>query len=68
MALAQDVPPYIIFYDKTLVELAAARPTSRPKMAYLPRVGEAKLERYGPARQKDRVSSLLADGSVAYRG
>lgn len=49
LARAQNVPPYVIFHDKTLVELAAARPASRSEMASVPGVGEAKLERYGPA-------------------
>jgi ATP-dependent DNA helicase RecQ len=43
------VPPYVIFHDKTLIELAAARPASRREMAEVPGVGEAKLDRYGPA-------------------
>ncbi|MBN9244344.1 MAG: DNA helicase RecQ [Mesorhizobium sp.] len=49
IARAQNVPPYVIFHDRTLVELAAARPTSRTEMAGVPGVGEAKLTRYGPA-------------------
>jgi ATP-dependent DNA helicase RecQ len=49
MARAQNVPPYVIFHDKTLIELAAARPASRAEMANVPGVGEAKLDRYGPA-------------------
>ncbi|MBT1156715.1 DNA helicase RecQ [Aminobacter anthyllidis] len=49
MARAQNVPPYVIFHDKTLIELAAVRPASRTEMANVPGVGEAKLERYGPA-------------------
>ncbi|CAN7448433.1 DNA helicase RecQ [Aminobacter sp. LjRoot7] len=49
IARAQNVPPYVIFHDKTLIELAAARPTSRADMANVPGVGEAKLDRYGPA-------------------
>jgi ATP-dependent DNA helicase RecQ len=49
LARAQNVPPYVIFHDRTLVELAAARPTSRAEMAGVPGVGEAKLTRYGPA-------------------
>ena len=43
------MPPYVIFHDKTLIELAAARPASRAEMANVPGVGEAKLDRYGPA-------------------
>ena len=49
MARAQNVPPYVIFHDRTLIELAAARPASRAEMANVPGVGEAKLDRYGPA-------------------
>lgn len=49
IARAQNVPPYVIFHDRTLLELAAARPASRSEMAGVPGVGEAKLDRYGPA-------------------
>jgi ATP-dependent DNA helicase RecQ len=49
IAKAQNLPPYVIFHDKTLIELAAARPISRIEMAAVPGVGEAKLDRYGPA-------------------
>jgi ATP-dependent DNA helicase RecQ len=49
IARAQNVPPYVIFHDKTLIELAAARPASRSEMADVPGVGETKLDRYGPA-------------------
>lgn len=48
-ARAQNVPPYVIFHDKTLIELATTRPNSRSQMAKIPGVGEAKLERYGGA-------------------
>jgi ATP-dependent DNA helicase RecQ len=49
IARIQNVPPYVIFHDKTLIELAAARPASRAQMAQVPGVGDAKLDRYGPA-------------------
>jgi ATP-dependent DNA helicase RecQ len=49
IARAQNVPPYVICHDKTLIELAAARPASRAEMANVAGVGEAKLDRYGPA-------------------
>jgi ATP-dependent DNA helicase RecQ len=49
IARTQNVPPYVIFHDKTLIELAAARPASRAQMAGVPGVGETKLDRYGPA-------------------
>jgi ATP-dependent DNA helicase RecQ len=49
IAKAQNLPPYVIFHDKTLIELASARPSSRNEMAGVPGIGETKLDRYGPA-------------------
>ncbi len=49
IARTQNLPPYVIFHDKTLIELAGAKPTSRAEMAKVPGVGDAKLDRYGPA-------------------
>ncbi|KAB0678566.1 DNA helicase RecQ [Aureimonas leprariae] len=49
IARLQNLPPYVIFHDRTLIELAAARPGSRAEMGRVPGVGEAKLDRYGPA-------------------
>ncbi|MBB5046264.1 ATP-dependent DNA helicase RecQ [Rhodopseudomonas rhenobacensis] len=49
LARMQSVPPYVIFHDKTLIEMAAARPGSRSQLAKVPGVGEAKLDRYGAA-------------------
>jgi ATP-dependent DNA helicase RecQ len=48
-AKAQHVPPYVIFHDRTLAEIAAARPGSRAALARLNGVGEAKLAHYGEA-------------------
>ena len=49
LAKAQNVPPYVIFHDKTLMEMAARRPRSAAELAGIPGVGEAKLARYGEA-------------------
>ncbi|MGO4835100.1 HRDC domain-containing protein, partial [Rhizobiaceae sp. 2RAB30] len=49
LAKAQNVPPYVIFHDKTLAEMAAHRPRSAAEFASVPGVGEAKLARYGAA-------------------
>ncbi len=43
----QGVPPYVIFHDKTLVEMARARPTSLETMRYISGVGDQKLKRFG---------------------
>jgi ATP-dependent DNA helicase RecQ len=49
LARAQQVPPYVIFHDRTLAELAARRPRSVADLAETPGIGEAKLARYGLA-------------------
>ncbi|HQS09051.1 MAG TPA: DNA helicase RecQ [Xanthobacteraceae bacterium] len=48
LARAQGVPPYVIFHDTTLMEIARARPRSLAGLGAVSGVGEAKLERYGP--------------------
>ncbi|MFS6827250.1 HRDC domain-containing protein [Cyanobium sp. ATX-6F1] len=41
--------PYVVFHDRTLVEVAALRPSSTGELAQVSGVGAAKLERYGEA-------------------
>jgi len=45
----QHVPPYVIFHDATLAEIATRRPETLPALAAVSGVGEGKLERYGEA-------------------
>ena len=49
--LARDagVPPYVIFHDSTLRDMAAIRPKSLRDMALVSGVGTRKLEAYGEA-------------------
>ena len=47
LASEQGVPPYVVFHDSTLIEMAVRRPGSLEAFADLPGVGRAKLERYG---------------------
>jgi len=47
LARAQNVPAYVIFPDKTLVEMAMARPSSLDQMADINGVGARKLQKYG---------------------
>jgi ATP-dependent DNA helicase RecQ len=49
LAKAQQVPPYVIFHDRTLADMAARRPRSVAELAATPGVGDAKLARYGEA-------------------
>ena len=46
--LAEDaqVPPYVIFHDSTLREMAAARPATLDQLGRLPGIGAKKLEAY----------------------
>ncbi len=47
LAQEQGVPAYAVFPDRTLMEMAAAKPTSLDEMRGIHGVGEAKLARYG---------------------
>jgi ATP-dependent DNA helicase RecQ len=49
LAAEAGVPPYVIFHDSTLREIAAVRPTSLAELAQVSGVGRTKLERYGGA-------------------
>jgi ATP-dependent DNA helicase RecQ len=46
-AKSQAVPPYVIFHDATLREIAAARPASLEELGQVKGVGASKLQRYG---------------------
>jgi ATP-dependent DNA helicase RecQ len=48
-AADQSVPPYVIFGDRTLADIAHLRPKSLHDLMLANGVGEAKLERYGAA-------------------
>ena len=48
-AQLQGVPPYVVFHDRTLLELAQHRPASLEELAGVSGIGAAKLERYGEA-------------------
>lgn len=49
--LAQEagVPPYVVFHDATLREMAAARPSSLAELGEIGGIGARKLEAYGEA-------------------
>ena len=46
-AAEQHVPPYVIFQDKTLVEIALSEPRNLDALGRISGVGAGKLERYG---------------------
>ena len=56
IADAQDVPPYVIFHDATLMTMLEARPTNLKQMALISGVGVRKLELYG-----DQFLAVISD-------
>jgi ATP-dependent DNA helicase RecQ len=58
LAVAAGIPPYVIFHDSTLREIAASKPRSLGELARVQGVGSVKLERYGEAM----LAALAAGG------
>ena len=52
------MPPYVIFHDSTLRQIAAAPPSTLAGLADVNGVGETKLTRYG-----QQILDVLADGA-----
>lgn len=47
LARAQNVPPYVIFHDSSLVEIHTKKPQNLDEFAHISGVGQSKLQRYG---------------------
>lgn len=62
LAEAAGVPAYVIFADRTLIELATRRPSSLDAMAGITGIGAKKLESYGLAFLE--VLRLAEDGTA----
>ncbi|MDC0358867.1 DNA helicase RecQ [Oligoflexia bacterium] len=58
LAKEHGVPPYIIFHDKTLVEMVRIRPGTLKEMLQVSGVGQAKLDNYGDQFLEVLLSSL----------
>ena len=73
LAGEQGVPPYVIFHDASLVEMAERRPRSLDEFGAIPGVGATKLERYGDTfievirthAPDERVPASAADGTAS---
>ena len=48
-ARRQELPPYVIFHDVTLFEVARRRPKTLAALSDIPGIGRSKLDRYGAA-------------------
>ena len=49
IAREENVPPYLIFSDRTLVDMCVKKPQNREQMLQVSGVGDYKLEKYGEA-------------------
>lgn len=49
LAEEHDVPPFVVFSDATLVDMASKLPTNQREMLTISGVGQTKLQRYGNA-------------------
>ncbi len=66
LADAAEVPPYIIFPDATLIEMAYYFPLSKKSMKTIHGVGAAKLKKYG-APFGMLIQSYCADNNIEER-
>jgi ATP-dependent DNA helicase RecQ len=63
LASAQGVPPYVIFHDRVLAQMAVTQPQTANELLALNGVGAAKLERYGA-----RFLSVIRDAAASTTG
>jgi len=47
LADENNVPPYVIFHDATLMQMASEKPQSSAALLEISGVGQTKLDRYG---------------------
>jgi ATP-dependent DNA helicase RecQ len=58
-AKRQEIPPYVIFHDSTLTEVARHRPASLTELEKIPGIGRNKLRHYGEAVLAIVAQSML---------
>lgn len=47
IAREQNLPPYVVFHDKTLIDIALKKPANMEEFASISGVGQSKREKYG---------------------
>ncbi|MEM9425635.1 MAG: DNA helicase RecQ, partial [Pseudomonadota bacterium] len=67
LAEAQRAPAYVIFPDRTLIEMAETRPATLDDMSRISGVGAKKLERYGQTFLEVITGEALPDPHPARR-
>lgn len=68
LADAQDVPPYVVFNDKTLKEMVNSVPLDAQSFAEVSGVGQRKLAMYGTDFMEAIAQFLLKVGTRTFRG
>jgi ATP-dependent DNA helicase RecQ len=64
-AKEQGVPPYVIFHDSTLREVAARRPSSLGELSAVEGIGDTKLERHGESLLDALAQAMERDDAPA---
>ena len=60
-AKEQGVPPYVIFHDSTLREVAAAKPSTLSALSRIEGIGDTKLDRHGESLLGALASAMEND-------
>ena len=64
-AKEQGVPPYVIFHDRTLREVAAFKPASLAALSEIDGIGDTKLERHGESLLAALTRAMEDEGASA---
>jgi len=64
-AREQGVPPYVIFHDSTLRDVAARRPASLRELSAIEGIGDTKLERHGESLLDALAKAMERDDAPA---
>jgi len=64
-AKEQGVPPYVIFHDSTLREVAARKPASLRELSAIEGIGDTKLERHGESLLDALAKAMERDDAPA---
>lgn len=65
LASRENLPPYMVFSDSTLREMAESRPTELASFIHIGGVGEKKLEKYGAEFIEEIKAYLIEKHAVA---
>ena len=60
-AKEQGVPPYVIFHDSTLREVAAIKPSTLAELSRIEGIGDTKLDRHGESLLGALASAMEND-------